>query len=207
MRMLSRLRPLILLAMAAAMVVSLMGCAGSTKGSDREGIKFSQGKMIHLQQVLEHYDAGGSAVPQYLELWLTKDQGRCSELDKEGNELAVALDTGKEHVYYDAATLTAEKSAEGRLFIVNFSAMKKAYPKMETSNDGKYAGRDCTLYMMDTGKAQEWAKLYVDKQTGSVLFCDAETFRLRTALIEELPVDKALFAAPDGLKYKGGEGK
>ena len=71
----------------------------------------------------------------------------------------------------------------------------------------QYAGRDCACYLMDTGKAEQWAKLYVDKLTGVVLFCDAETFRLRTATIEELPVDKALFAAPDGLKYSGGDGK
>lgn len=203
----TRLRPCALLALAVVAAALLSGCGLLGKGSDRAGIQFTKGNMLHLQQVLERYDAAGNPVPQYLELWLTADQGRGSELNEDGQEIAVALDTGKKHLYWDAATLQAEEGKESRLFVVTLAAMKKAYPKVKATNDGTYAGRDCTFYLMDTGNAEEWAKLYVDKQTGYVLLCDAETFRLRTKLIEDVPVDKSLFSAPEGLKMKGGDGK
>ena len=49
------------------------------------------------------------------------------------------------------------------------------------------------------------SKIYLDKETQYVLFCDAATFRLRTALIEELPLDASLFEAPAsfGLRWGG----
>jgi hypothetical protein len=193
--------------LAAVCAAALAGCGLFPAGGNRAGLQIPDGKMLHVQQVLDHYDAGGNPVPQYLELWLAKDTGRCSELDADGNELDVALDTGSDHLYYDAATLKAEKSKDSRLFIVNYEAMRKLYPNVESSGAGTYAGRECLFYMLGNGKPDEWMKLYVDKQTGYVLLCDAETFRLRTALIEAVPADAALLKAPDGLDFTGGDGK
>jgi hypothetical protein len=201
-----RLRLAAMLVVAATFVFALTGCQIISVGA-KSGIKFNAGKMLHLQQVLERYDADGNAVAQYLELWLTKDTGRCVEMDSDGKEISVAMDTGKSHLLYDSATLKAEKSSASLVFTVGFDSMKKAYPKLKTSNDGQYAGRACTLYLMDNGKEDEWVKLYVDKETGYVLLCDAPTFRLRTALIEELPTDNSLFAEPKNLIDEGGDGK
>ncbi len=190
------------MALALSFALLLAGCT-----SGRSEIQFTKGNMLHAQQVLERYDANGNPLPQYLELWLTKEAGRCTEINEDGLEIAVALDTAKEHLYWDAITMDGEKSGESRMFLVSFDAMKKLYPKIRTQNDGVYAGRDCRLYRMDTGNEQEWVKLYVDKATGFVLLCDSETFRLRTRLLEDIPLDEGLFDAPAGLKLKGGDGK
>ena len=202
MRIKPRARPWAVLTWAVAAALLLAGC-----GESRPDIRFPSGSMLHLQQVLERYDADGEAVPQYLELWLTQDKGRCSELDKDGREIAVALDSGREHLYWDAATLEGERSGESRLFVISLSSMKKLYPTLRVQNDGIYAGRDCDLYQLDTGNTEQWVKLYVDKATGYVLLCDAETFRLRTKLIEAVPADEKLFSAPEGITIKAGEGK
>lgn len=188
---------------AIALAVALGGCSGTADAKD--GVRFSPGKMLHLKQVVERYDANGNAVPQYLELWLTKDAGRCAELDAEGNELSVALDAGREHFFYDAATLKAVRQGESAVFTVGLKAMQKAYPKQTAANDGEYAGRACKLYLLEN--PDDWVKLYVDRGTGYVLLCDAPTFRLKTALIEETALDAALFQAPEGLLFDGGDGK
>lgn len=206
MRMWKKLRPVIILAAVAVLALAVAGCQ-LAKGDAKAGIKFSAGKMLHVQQELDRYDADGNKVTQYLELWLTKDAGKCVVMDQTGHELSVTLDTGKSHILYDASTYKAAKSNASLIFTVGFDNMKKAYPKIAKSNDGQYAGRECTLYLMDNGNQDEWVKLYVDKATGYVLLCDAPTFRLRTALIEELPADSSLFAEPKNLNYKGSDGK
>ena len=43
--------------------------------------------------------------------------------------------------------------------------------------------------------------LFLDDETGFVLLCEAPLFRLRTALLETLPVDDARLTPPDGLLY------
>lgn len=192
----------VFVALALASALLLAGCTAG-----RSEIKIPKGSMLHAQQVLERYDAGANPVPQYLELWLTEEAGRCTEINEDGREIAVALDTGKEHLYWDAVSMDGEKSGESRVFLISFEAMKKLYPRVRTQNDGVYAGRKCMLYRMDTGNEQEWVKLYVDKATGFVLLCDSETFRLRTRLLEDIPLDEGLFDAPAGLKLKGGDGK
>jgi hypothetical protein len=196
--------------MAAAVILLILpitGCDSGGRGTDGTDIRISKGAMLHVQQVLERYDANGNPVPQYLELWLTEEMGRCTELDAEGNEIAVALDTGSEHLTYDTKTLAARKTDKSMIFFLNFDAMKKTYPHLQASSDGTYAGRDCTFYLMETDDGEDWVKLYVDKETGYVLLCDAETFRLRTALIEEEPENGDLLLVPDGLKFAGGDGK
>jgi hypothetical protein len=207
MPMLKRPHPALTVALVAAMAITLYGCNGPAKGADMGGIKTTDGKMLHLQQVLERYDANGSAIPQYLELWLAGDKANCTELDKDGKTLSVSLDTGKSHIVYSAATNKAQKSDKSLVFTVNFANIKKVYPNIKTTNDGEYASRPCTFYLLDNGNATQWVKLYVDKATGTVLLCDAETFRLRTALVEERPLDDKLFTEPKGLSYEGGAGK
>ena len=86
-------------------------------------------------------------------------------------------------------------------------ASENAYPAISQQNEGDYAGRTCELYLLSNGNPDEWVKIYVDKQTGCVLFCDAPLFRLRTALLEELPLDNSLFSEPRGLVFKGGDGQ
>jgi hypothetical protein len=201
-----RLRPWLMAAAAFLLFLPLMSCASQTRGAEAD-IRISKDAMLHAQQVLERYDADGDPVPQYLELWLTDEMGRCAELDAEGNEIAVALDTGSENLTYDAKTLEAQKPGKSMIFILRFGAMKKMYPRLQASNDGTYAGRDCTFYLMETDDGDDWVKLYVDKETGYVLLCDAETFRLRTALMEEVPENGDLFLVPSGLNFAGGEGK
>jgi hypothetical protein len=192
------------LALTLASALALGGCAGPADAFS--GIKFASGKMLHLQQVLEHYDANGSPVPQYLELWLVKGRARCEELDNSGNILNVALDTGKSHITFNVSSHEAQKQDKSGVFAVSLAGMKKAYPKVSKQNDGTYAGRACDFYLLGDGNTDEWVKLYVDKATGCVLLCDAPLFRLRTALLEELPVDGSLFSEPHNLVYKGGDG-
>ena len=81
--MLSRPRKWLFFVFSLLGILVLGGCSWPGQMTDRSGIRFSQNKMLHLQQVLEHYDAAGNPVPQYLELWLTSDQGRCSELSED----------------------------------------------------------------------------------------------------------------------------
>ncbi len=192
----------ILIAIAISLSLLLSGCAAG-----RSDLKFAKDNMLHAQQVLERYDENGNPVPQYLELWLAEGKGRCSELDAGGREIAVALDTGKDHLYWDTATLDAEQGGVSRVFLVSLAAMKKLYPKTQEQNTGTYAGRACDFYLLGGSGVEDWVKLYVDKQTGMVLLCDAETFRLRTALLEVLTADDSLFVKPEGLKFKGGAGK
>lgn len=205
MRNRNRICPLAVV-MALALTLVLGGCTGGA-GGPKAGVKFPKGKMLHLQQVLERYDADGNAVPQYLELWLTKDAGRCVELDAEGNEVSVALDSGKSHIRYDSVTRKAVKADESAVFVVGLQNMKKAYPRQSSANEGEYAGRACTLYLLEGSGEDEWVKLYADSGTGMVLLCDAPLFRLRTALIEEVALDDSLFQAPDDLVFEGGDGK
>ncbi len=187
-----------------AAVTLALALGGYTGAADaKAGVKFPPGKLLHLKQVVERYDANGNAVPQYLELWLTKDAGRCVELDAQGNALSVALDAGRGHIFYDTATLKAVRQEESAVFTVGFKAMQAAYPRQTAANGGEYAGRDCMLYLLEN--AEDWVKLYVDRSTGYVLLCDAPTFRLKTALIEETALDAALFEAPEGLVFEEGD--
>lgn len=190
-----------------ALLLSMAACAVPSKVTDRTGIKFTKGNMFHIQQVLERYDANGNTIPQYIELWLTRDKGRSVELDPDGKELRVTLDTGTKHLVYDPATLSGKETGKSELFLVNFSAMKKIYPNKQYSEDGRYAERDCVFHLMDGGSDDQWIKIYLDKATGYTLFCDSETFRLRTALFEEIPEEDSLFAEPAGLNLKGGNGQ
>ena len=89
--MLGRFR--LALALSGATALLLCGCMVSPARSNA-GISIDSGKMLHLQQVLERYDANSNAVPQYLELWLTNGNKRCEELDASGNVLDVSLDMG-----------------------------------------------------------------------------------------------------------------
>lgn len=45
----------------------LFGCTSLENFSDRTGIKFPEGRMFHIQQVLEYYDAAGN-VPRGLQI-------------------------------------------------------------------------------------------------------------------------------------------
>ena len=188
-----------------AATITLSGCFAAPKPkptSALENATAQKSKMLHLKQVLDRYDASGQPVPQYYELWIALPKGLAKELDSGGKTLSVALDTGSGHIQYDAVTMEARKSDITAVFYVNFESLKSAYAKTTAQGKLDYAGRRCISWLMENTTGDDWAKAYVDEETGWVLLCDAPLFRLRTASFELVAEDAQLFTAPDGLKYK-----
>jgi len=186
-------------------LLTMSGCGITTKILPQEsdgGFPVKDGKMLHVKQVLERYDALGQPVPQYYELWLADKKGLCVELDKKGNEIRRILDTEGKHITYDPKTRVAVKYDFSQMFILNFNILKSSYPKTVKADDQQYAGRNCAIYLLENDKDKEWMKLYVDKEMGYVLLCDAPLFRLRTAEMEVLPMDNKLFTTPSDITYK-----
>lgn len=181
---------------------TVSGCRSATKQKSGGGFPVKSGNMLHLKQVLEHYDASGQPVPQYYELWLADKKGLCIELDKKGDEIRRTMDNGDKHVIYDSKTRAAEKYDFSQMFILDFKILKSLYPETVQADDQQYAGRDCAIYLLENHRDEEWLKLYMDKGTGYVLFCDAPLFRLRTAEMKVLPVDDKLFTIPSDITYK-----
>jgi hypothetical protein len=161
-----------------------------------------KGMMVHLKQVLERYDANGQSIPQYFEIWLAPPKGVAKELDPGGKVLSVAVDTESGPIQYDAVTLAARKLKTSAVFQVNFQAIKSAYARATPLGELTYAGRHCRAWLLENDAANDWAKLYVDEQTGLVLLGDTSLFRLRTASLETLPENAALFTVPEGLKVQ-----
>jgi len=197
-------KPLLLLLLLSILLTS-SGCNIMLNTSHRTDLNFKKDTMFHMKQVLEHYDAEDNSVPQYLEFWLTEDKGKCIEYDAEGNVLNVILDTGKQHIQYDPATLSAIEASSTLLFIMNYSEMSKLYTRELYNEKGNYADRPCNFYLLENKSGVLWLKMYVDTETGYTLFSENERLRLRTALFEEIPVDENLFTAPTGLDFKEGD--
>lgn len=187
------------------MTLTLCSCSKTSKTTLRNDFDFSKGKMFHTKQILEHYDVNGDPMPQYLEFWITQDKGKCIELDEEGNFINVTLDNGKTHIQYDPLSLDALESTDSLLFVLNYDDIAKLYSEEIYSEAGEYADRPCDFYFMENETGDQWIKIYVDAETGYTLFSDHESFRLRTALFEEVPIDETLFKAPKGLNFKGGK--
>lgn len=184
---------------------AMSGCANSTKTVDGKasgGFAVKDGKMLHIKEVLEHYDSLGQPVPQYYELWLADKKGFCVELEKSGKEIRGMLDIDGKHVAYDPKTKAGVKYDVIQIFTLDFKTLKASYSKVVQADDQQYAGRSCAIYLLENDGGDEWMKIYVDKETGYVLFCDAPLFRLRTALLEVLPVDDKLFTAPSDIIFK-----
>ncbi len=165
-------------------------------------VTIAQGAMLHARQVLERYDASGEPLLQYLELWMDASRMMQREVGVNGKPVSCAFSSGDGHLAWDAETLKAEKSEESRVFLPVYTDLKSGF-KNETALPGQtYAGRPCTAVLLeDPGNDEDWLKVFVDEQTGFVLFLEAPLFRLRTALLEELPADESLLSPPDGLVY------
>ncbi len=88
------------------------------------------------------------------------------------------------------------------VFLPDYPALKAGFGR-ETAVPGQsYAGRACTAVLLDDSDLDaDWLRVFVDDETGFVLLCEAPLFRLRTALLETLPVDDARLMPPDGLLY------
>jgi hypothetical protein len=175
--------------------LALVGCGGKST-------VVPKGQTLHAQQVLERYDANGDPVPQYLEIWAAPPQALCHELSEDGATVAVALDNADGHVRYDAKTLKASRQDAPAVFHVDFAALKAAARSAKAIGKLQYAGRDCIAWQLDADSEDTAIKLYVDAQTGWVLFCDAPTFRLRTAKLDFVQTDESRFATPAGLKMQ-----
>ncbi len=183
------------------------GCQSSEASSlSKEAQKLektlSGDKMLHLKQVVELYDEQGSPVPHYYEMWIAKDKAYCRELDKEGKTLQKLQDDGKLHISYDPIELKAVKHDSSRILALNPGALEdmKDYG-VASEEDYEYCKRACRAYSMSNGRDEEELRLYVDKETGYVLFCDAPLFCIKTAFFEVLPYDAAMFNIPEGIKY------
>jgi|GEM_PF-803594 len=163
----------------------------------------SEGKMLHAKQVVEFYNENSESVPRYYELWIAKDKAFCRELDKNGNTLEKILDDGDIHISYQPVTLKAIKHETSRVFVLSpekLADMESYGVKLEESY--KYCKRPCRVYSMSNGKAEEELRLYMDEETGYLLFCDSPLFCVKTALLEVLPYAADLFRVPEGIKYE-----
>ena len=193
----------LVLFLSVLILLSISGCGRKTLSTESgAGFPVRSGKMLHVKQVLEHYDASGQPVPQYYELWLVNKKSLCVELDEDGNELGRILDADDSHIVYDLKTRMAEKYDFSRIFILDFETLKSVCTNVIQADDQQYAGRKCAIYLMENIGSEEWIKVYVDRETGYVLLCDAPLFRVRTALLEVLPIDNRLFKAPSDIVYK-----
>lgn len=186
-------------------IFAMSGCSGITKFLHRSasgGFAVKDGKILHVKQVLENYDNLGQSLPQYYELWLADKKGLCVEIDIKGNEIMSMMDTDDMHIAYDSKTKEAVKYNFSQIFILDFKALKSSYSKTTQADDCQYVERNCSVYLLENDNSDEWMKLYVDKETGFVLLCDAPLFRIRTALLEVIPMDGKLFTVPSDIKYK-----
>lgn len=198
------IRILVLMLLAAFLII-ISGCGNDKRPllhEANDGFPVRSGKMLHVKQVLERYDASGQPIPQYYEMWLADKKGLCVELDEDGNELGRILDADGKHIAYDLKTGMAEKYDFSRIFILDFEALSSAFSNVIQADDQQYAQRKCAIYLLEDGGSEEWMKVYADRETGYVLLCDAPLFRIKTALLEVLPIDKKLFKAPSDIVYK-----
>ena len=187
--------PLLLLGLCVSLIlISLSVPAGSGT--------IARGAMLHARQILERYDTSGEPLLQYLESWMDASRVTQRELKEDGRTLSYAYSDGTAHLVWDAETLKAEKLAESRVFLPDYAAFKAGF-SAETALSGQtYAGRPCTAILLeDPENDEDWLKIYLDDETGFVLFCEAPLFRLRTSSLETLPLDESRLTPPDGLLF------
>ena len=194
-----------MLIFSVAVTISTIGCTGSAdslvKASDKTNKLFESGKMVHLKQVVDHTDSNNQTVVQYFETWLAQDMALSIELDSDGNDLRVALDAEKKHISYDVQSLEARLYEFSQIQAIILSNVKSSYFKTTLIEEKEYAGQNCQVYLLENGVDDDWVRIYVDKETGCVLFCEAPFFRIRTANVEVLETDESLFSVPSDLVY------
>ena len=191
-------RRVLSLALSAAMLwlpaASLAGALG--------GLTIPPGMMIHARQVLERYDASGEPLLSYFELWADGSRALQWEVREDGALLACAFSGPRGHIIWQPDTMEASRPEASAVFLPDYPALKAGFGR-ETAVPGQsYAGRACTAVLLDGSDLDaDWLRVFLDDETGFVLLCEAPLFRLRTALLETLPVDDARLMPPDGLLY------
>jgi len=164
---------------------------------------YTQKKMLHLQQVVEYYDAAGNPLPRYFELFTADGKKTGYELDAKGNVNQVYQDTKDRHISYDLETLKAKEYDASPVFSIDLALASKdktrSIVKLEPYT---YCGRACHVYGILSDNEDENIKLYIDDETGYALFCDTPLFCIKTASIEILPYDAGCFKIPEDLIFE-----
>ena len=191
-------RRVLSLALSAAMLWLPAVCLAGALG----GMAIPRGMMIHARQALERYDASGEPMLSYFELWSDGSRVLSREVGADGALLACAFSGPRGHIIWQPDTLKASRLDASAVFLPDYQALKAAFGR-ETAVPGQmYAGRACTAVLLDDSDHDaDWLRVFLDDETGFVLLCEAPLFRLRTALLETLPVDDARLTPPDGLLY------
>lgn len=196
--------PVILL---AGLLVILTACQrvnikASQSDLTLESFTVPKDKMLHVKQVVEFYDAEGTPFPRYFELYVSAKDKSALELDTEGNVIQIYQDTGSRHFSYDPESMLATEYPASAIFALNPPDLAD-YGKGQVTGGElyPYAGRNCTAYMILGESESDNIRMYVDNETGFILFCDAPLFCIKTAEIEVLPYDEEFFAAPDDLVF------
>lgn len=191
-------RLIIILVLCCVLLIAPAAGAASTL----DGITVARGMMLHARQALERYDASGQPLLQYYELWADASRAMQREVNQDGTVLSWSYSGPGEHLSWTPDTLKAVKPEESTVFFPNYAALKAGFATKTEVPGQAYAGRPCTAVLLeDKENEEDWLKLYLDDETGFVLFCEASLFRLRTALLETLPADEAHLTPPDGLIF------
>lgn len=160
----------------------------SVMAQPAEETRIEPGTMLHAQQVLERYGIDQEPRLQYLELWMDEASLIQREVDEDGQILSYAYSSEDGHLVWEGDTLKTEDTQVIRLFMLDYLSLKSGFEKETTVTGQTYAARPCTLVLLENPSDQDgWVKVYLDDETGFVLFCEAPLFRLRTALFEILP--------------------
>ena len=191
-------RRVLSLALSAAMLWLPAVCLAGALG----GMAIPRGMMIHARQALERYDASGEPMLSYFDLWSDGSRVLSREVGADGALLACAFSGPRGHIIWQPDTLKASRLDANAVFLPDYQALKAAFGR-ETAVPGQmYAGRACTAVLLDGSDLDaDWLRVFLDDETGFVLLCEAPLFRLRTALLETLPIDDARLKPPDGLLY------
>jgi hypothetical protein len=192
-----------LLYLTVFIALTLSGCVGGLQGSARyPKLDIDDSEMIYARQVLMHYDPTGKAVSQYYEIWAVPGKSACRELNGDGEEIRTCLDSGDRHIAYNSVTREAVMLKFNKVFMLDYEALKKAYPVETVNEDQEYAGRNCSVHLLESESGDDWLKIYRDSETGFVLFCAAPLFTLKTADLEILPEDPKKFTEPTDLEFQ-----
>ncbi len=174
-----------------------------SKEFDKTEDLLSDNKMFHIKQVIEFYDAQNNPIPRYFELFVAKDQRICHELDSDDNTIQIMIDIKDTYLSYNPGTLEAEKHESSPILSLDFAKMLNMTEYKVTAGESyEYCGRTCRVYGISNGDDTEDLRLYIDEETGSILFCDAPLFCIKTFSFEIIDYKAGFFELPDGLKYK-----
>ena len=186
------------LVLSAALLCLPAACLADALG----GLTIPPGMMIHARQALERYDASGEPLLSYFELWADGSRALQWEVGADGALLSCAFSSPEGHLAWQPDAMEASRPEASAVFLPDYPALKAGFVR-ETAVPGQsYAGRACTAVLLDDSDHDtDWLRIFVDDETGFILLCEAPLFRLRTALLETLPVDNARLTPPDGLLY------